>query len=152
MKSTHLALLTLLNLAVASFTSCSSSSDIRLKAMVEDADKNCPTEITSGFTLESVSDDGAYVIYRYVYVDSLYNPRANCERYGEEAVKATSIRSIADSPMAPEFFSTLTDASRGLKYIYVGAPSGETYTLTLTADEVKAAAPGPQKQAIGSNQ
>lgn len=127
---------------VAAFCVCaglsSCSSDAKLKAMIEASATACPSEIAKDFVMESIKDDGSYVVYRYVYADSLYDPLANMKRYGAEKVKQTSLRTLRDTPGSKEFFEEVGNAGRGFKYVYIGKSSGDSSALVIEPEEVQA--------------
>ena len=128
-----------IGLAVLGRCGCisSCSSDSKMKAMIEMSAKSCPVEIAKDFTMESIKDDGTYVVYRYVYTDSLYDPLANMKVYGPEKVKQTSLRTLRDTPGSKEFFQEVANAGRGFKYVYIGMPSGDSSALVIEPEEVQ---------------
>lgn len=115
-------------------------SDAKLHQLIENNTKDCPMEVTRGFILERVTDDGAWVTYRYLYADSLYNPAAIQKQYGMEAMKQTTLRSLKESPESQEFFQEVAKCGRGLKYVYIGNPSGDSCAIVIDAEEVSQSA------------
>lgn len=127
-------------LAFVSFvclTSC--NSDSKLKALIESNINECPLEITKQFTLVSVVDNGTDLVYRYEYADSLYDPAANQKQYGDQAMKEVSLRALRDTPASRELFDAVAEAGRGMRYEYIGVPSGDSCALVITPADIQAA-------------
>ncbi|MCM1348294.1 MAG: hypothetical protein NC338_02690 [Firmicutes bacterium] len=120
------------------FSSC--SNDSKLKALLKENEMDYPIEITNQFVMESAKDDGEYVTYRYIYADSLYDPQSNTKRYGEERVKTISLQALRDNESSRPFFDAVVEAKRGLKYVYIGTPSGDSCAIVISPEEVAAAA------------
>lgn len=138
MKLSYLPTL-LFSAAMALFCS-SCRNDAKLHQLIESNTKECPIEVTRGFILERVTDDGSWVTYSYLYADSLYNPAAIQKQYGIEAMKQTTLRSLKESPESQEFVQEVANCGRGLKYVYIGNPSGDSCAIVIDAAEVGRAA------------
>lgn len=135
MKLKTSTILALMVGAASLFTACNKNEEA-LKKAIEETNQKCPFEVTRQFTMQGMKDDGQFVEYRYVYADSLYNPRANVEAYGEAAVKQTTMKSLFNTPVSRPFFLSLAKADRGLRFTYIGAPSGDSSAIVIPAVEI----------------
>lgn len=115
-------------------------NDSKLKEAIEQSKTELPKEIVPQFTMQSLSDDGQYVTYRYLYADSLYNPKRDIENTTPEVVKGTTLRTLRDNKPSDEFFDAVAEAGRGFRFVYVGVPSGDSCSLEITPEEVTAIA------------
>lgn len=115
--------------------SCSGDRDF--KKYIEEESKKYPMEILPGFTLESLSDDGENVKYRYVYTDSLFSPAENLSVVKQEKAADVTLRTLRDNASTAPFFEKMYDAGRGLTIVYVARLSGDSTVLQISADDVQ---------------
>lgn len=120
---------------LSALTAC--QSDSKLKQLIEAEAAECPMEVSRGFILERVTDNGICVTYRYIYTDSLHNPGAIQSKYGIEPMKQTTLRALKESAEMKDFIHEIIKADRGLSYVYIGTPSADSCSLSISADEIK---------------
>lgn len=123
--------------ASVALTACS-NPDRQLHRIVEQAAAECPMRITDDLTLQSVSatDDG-YVEYRYVFTNKVTDPRDAWRKYGEQAVRESSLRMLRADEASRPFFNALVESGRGLKYVYVTNAGRDTCELVIGPADVE---------------
>lgn len=113
-----LILLAITALAAVSFTACN-PSEIFIKAIVKNADKQYPEDMGDGLTMQSIEYDGKYVTYTIEGDEDLYS-------FSQDLVtpelKKDMISSLYDLSLddgnVVEFLNVLRKHNKGIIYSY----------------------------------
>lgn len=132
-RANGLILLCSLSLLVIIATSC---QDIKLKAAIELANKECPIDVGQAGKITSIIYDGNNVIYTFRLNEEITNIKTLKEN--PKGMKE-SIKIMFQNPTkeVKTLLELVVKCNAGLQMTYVGEDSGDKVTYELTTDELK---------------
>lgn len=134
-KNNGLFLLCSLSLLMMLFVSC---QDVKLKAAIQIANKQCPMDMGEVGMITSIVYDGSNVVYTFNVNEENVNIKAL--RENPESMKE-SIMVMYQHPTqeVKTMLELVVKCNAGLQMIFVGKDSGNKATCELTTDEIKKA-------------
>lgn len=132
-RANGLILLCSLSLLVITTTSC---QDIKLKAAIELANKECPINMGQAGKITSIVYDGDNVVYIFRLNEEITNIKTLKEN--PKGMKE-SIKIMFQNPTkeVKTLLELVVKCNAGLQMTYVGEDSGDKVTYELTTDELK---------------
>lgn len=132
-RANGLILLCSLSLLVITVTSC---QDIKLKAAIELANKQCPIDMGPAGKITSVAYDGDNVVYTFRLNEDITNIQTMKDN--PKGMKE-SIKIMFQNPTkeAKILLELVVKCNAGLQMIYIGEESGDKVTYELATDELK---------------
>ena len=110
----------------------------KLKLAVDAANKKCPLSMGAAGDIESIEYEDGVVTYTLALDEQLSNLKAMSEN--PDVVKRTVMTNFANpSSELKAMHDLILDANASVRYVYKGKSSGESFEVTFTADELKAA-------------
>ncbi len=124
-----------LSLLMMLTTSC---QEIKLKAAIEVANKQCPMEMGEAGKITSIVFDGENVVYTFYLNEEIANIKAL--QKNPESMK-TSLKTMFQNPSkeVKTLLDLVVKCKAGLQMIFIGKDSGEQVVCELTTDEIKEA-------------
>lgn len=113
-----------------------SCAENQLQKAIEETNKMMPIKIARNFEITNVTDDGQYVVYRYELAENIYDMDQIRQYATKEAMQQQLQTMLQSNPDGKAFFDIVKESGRGLKFEYVGTPSGDTCEVTLENDEL----------------
>lgn len=134
-KNNGLLLLCSLSLLMMLFVGC---QDVKLKAAIEIANKQCPMDMGEVGKITSVVYDGSNVVYTFNVDEENVNIKAL--RDNPESMKE-SMMVMYQNPTkeVKTLLDLVVKCNAGLQMIFIGKDSGNKATCELTTDEIKKA-------------
>ena len=110
----------------------------KLKLAVESANKRCPLSMGIAGDVESIEYEDGLVTYTLAINEQVSNLKALSEN--PDVVKRTIMTNFANpaSDLKP-MHDLILDANASVRFVYKGKSSGESFEVTFTADDLKAA-------------
>lgn len=110
----------------------------KLKLAVEAANQKCPFSMGAAGDIESIEYEDGLVTYTLALNEQLSNLKAMSEN--PDVVKRTVMTNFANPGSELKgMHDLILDANASVRYVYKGKSSGESFEVTFTADELKAA-------------
>jgi hypothetical protein len=124
-----------LSLLIMLTTGC---QEIKLKAAIEVANKQCPMEMGEAGKITSIVFDGENVVYTFYLNEEIANIKAL--QKNPESMK-TSLKTMFQNPSkeVKTLLDLVVKCKAGLQMIFIGKDSGEQVVCELTTDEIKEA-------------
>lgn len=117
------------------FSSCgskTSKTDSMLNIALEQINKQLPTDLGDGLTMDKVELTPEYVVYNYTYDESEIPELAG----DKEVMRAELKKQLEAGKDVRAFCEAVKETGRGIKYHYVGQPSGKEVDITFENDEL----------------
>lgn len=110
----------------------------KLKLAVEAANKQCPFSMGTTGYVESIEYEDGVVTYTLALNEQVSNIKAMSEN--PDVVKRTVMTNfIHPEGELKTMHDLILDANASVRYVYKGNSSGDSFEMTFTADELKAA-------------
>ncbi|MBP5425407.1 MAG: hypothetical protein J6Y33_04960 [Prevotella sp.] len=110
----------------------------KLKLAVEAANKRCPFSMGAAGDLESIEYEDGLVTYTLAINEQFSNLKAMSEN--PDVVRRTIMTNFTNPGSdLKAMHDLILDANASVKYVYKGKSGGESFEVTFTADELKAA-------------
>lgn len=124
-----------LSLLIMLTTGC---QEIKLKAAIEVANKQCPMEMGEAGKITSIVFYGENVVYTFYLNEEIANIKAL--QKNPESMK-TSLKTMFQNPSkeVKTLLDLVVKCKAGLQMIFIGKDSGEQVVCELTTDEIKEA-------------
>ena len=133
-RSSNAAMLFIsLSLLIVLTTGC---QEVKLKAAIEVANKQCPMDMGEAGKITSIVYDGENVVYTFQLNEETANIKAL--QKNPESMK-TSMKIMFQNPTkeVKTLLDLVVKCKAGLQMIYIGKDSGEQVVCELTTDEIK---------------
>ena len=113
-----------------------SCAESKLKAAVEQANKEFPMTVEEGLSITGISLEGDYVVYDAKVDESLYSIDLLKESKAE--LKKSIIEELGSGDTdVKEMIKLCKEADKGIAYIYTGDQTDETCEVRIRPDELK---------------
>lgn len=108
----------------------------KLKLAVEASNRQCPFSMGAVGDIESVAYEDGMVIYTLAINEQFANVKAMSEN--RDDVKRTVMTNYANPEgKLKAMHDLIMDANASVRFVYKGKDSGDSFEVTLTADELK---------------
>ncbi len=121
--------------AGVAFTSCgskTSKNDAMLNIALEQINKQLPADLGDGLTMDKVDLTPEYVVYNYTYDENEIPELAG----DKEVMRAELKKQLEAGQDVRAFCDAVKETGRGIRYHYVGQPSGKELDITFENDEL----------------
>lgn len=131
-SSNRIMLLVSLSILAMITTSC---QDLKLKAVIRSANKQCPIDIDGFGKITSIAYDGQNVVYTF-NVDETYTNIKTLKEHPENLKSSMAIMLQNPTKDAKVLLHLVIKCNAGLKMIYVGKDSGDQVEGELSTEEL----------------